>query len=96
MFGAAVTDGNLCGTFNAVAPNPATNAQFMRELRRVLRRPWSPPAPGFAVKLGARMMGSEASLALTGQRCVPKRLLEAGFQFRFRYLAEALKDLYRQ
>lgn len=44
---------NLAVTANAVAPNPVTNAEFMRELRRALGRPWSPPAPVFAVKLGA-------------------------------------------
>ena len=83
MFVAAVTDEKLSGTFNAVAPKAVTNAEFMRELRRVLRRPWSPPVPAFAVKLGARLTGSEGSLALVSQRCVPKRFLENGFQFRF-------------
>jgi uncharacterized protein len=93
MFVTAVTDEKLSGTLNAVAPNAVTNAEFMRELRRALHRPWSPPAPEFAVKLGARLMGSEASLALVSQRCVPKRFLEAGFQFRFGDVASSLDDL---
>src|SRR5665213_631455 len=59
MFLAGIERENLSGAFNAVAPNPATNAEFMRELRRALHRPWSPPAPEFAVKLGARLMNSE-------------------------------------
>ena len=69
--GGGRADEKLSGTFNAVGPQPVTNAQFMRELRRVLHRPWSPPAPAFAVKSGAWLMGSEASLALASQRCVP-------------------------
>ncbi|HEX4350175.1 MAG TPA: TIGR01777 family oxidoreductase [Verrucomicrobiae bacterium] len=93
MFAAAVTDEKLSGTFNAVAPNAVTNAEFMRELRRALHRPWSPPVPEFAVKLGARLMGSEGSLALVSQRCVPKRFLETGFRFRFKQVVETLKDL---
>ncbi len=95
MFVAAVGDEKLAGTFNAVGPQAVTNAAFMRELRRVLRRPWSPPAPALAVKLGAWLMGSEAFLALASQRCVPKRFLEAGFQFQFADLAAALNDLCR-
>ena len=93
MFAAAVENENLSGTFNAVAPNAVTNAAFMRELRHALHRPWSPPAPAFAVKLGARLMGSEPSLALVSQRCSPKRFSAAGFQFQFSELAPALRDL---
>jgi hypothetical protein len=93
MFVAAVTDDRLSGIFNAVAPNAVTNAEFMRALRRVLHRPWSPPSPAWAVKLGARLMGSEGSLALVSQRCVPARFLAAGFQFRFADVEGALKDL---
>ena len=93
MFVAAIENEKLSGVFNAVAPNAVTNAEFMRELRRKLDRPWSPPAPVFAVKIGSRLMGSEASLALVSQRCAPKKFLEAGFPFQFAELATALNDL---
>lgn len=93
MFVTAVEDEKNSGTFNAVAPNAVTNAEFMRELRHALHRPWSPPAPAFAVKLGARLMGSEPSLALVSQRCSPKRFSAAGFQFQFPELAPALENL---
>jgi uncharacterized protein (TIGR01777 family) len=93
MFLTAVTDEKLSGTFNAVAPNAVTNAEFMSELRRALHRPWSPPAPGFAVKLGAALMGSEGSLALASQRCAPKRFLATGFKFQYEDVATALNDL---
>lgn len=93
MFVAAIENENFSGAFNAVAPNPVTNADFMRELRRVLDRPWSPPAPAFAVKIGSRLMGSEASLALVSQRCAPKKVLEAGFEFQFPDLRAALENL---
>ena len=93
MFWESVNRPDLAGTFNAVAPAPVTNSEFMRQLRRTLHRPWSPPAPGLAVKLGARVMGTEASLALDGCRVLPKRFLEAGFQFRFPQLDGALRDI---
>jgi uncharacterized protein len=96
MFRTAVEAEILSGTFNAVGPEPVTNAAFMRELRRALHRPWSPPAPEFAVKIGARLMGSEPSLALISQRCSAEKFLQAGFQFQFAELAPALRDLCRK
>lgn len=83
------------GTYNATAPNPVTNATFMRELRQALRRPWSPPAPAWAVRLGSFFLRTEPELALWGRRGVPKRLLEEGFNFRFTDVRAALEDLYR-
>jgi len=94
MFVEAIEREDLSGTFNAVAPNPVTNSEVMRELRRALHRPWSPPAPEFAVKFGARLMKSEPSLALAGCRVTPKRLLENHFQFQFSELRVALQNLY--
>ena len=82
------------GTFNTVAPGPVTNDAFMQQLRRTLRRPWSPPVPSAALKIGARLMGTEPSLALDGCRVVPKRLAEVGSQFQFPLLGDALKDIY--
>ena len=96
MFMQAIEPENyLDGTYNAVAPNPATNAEFMRTLRRTLYRPWCPPAPAWAVKLGSRLTQTEPSLALDGCRCAPKRFLEAGFEFQFPDLRGALKDICR-
>jgi uncharacterized protein (TIGR01777 family) len=96
MFMQAIEPENyLDGTYNAVAPNPATNAEFMRTLRHTLYRPWCPPAPVWAVKLGSRLTQTEPSLALDGCRCVPKRFVEAGFKFQFPDLRGALKDICR-
>jgi hypothetical protein len=81
------------GVYNATGPEPVTNAAFMRELRRALGRPWSPPTPAWAVAVGSRFMGTDPSLALTGRRCVPRRLVDEGFRFTFPELAAALADL---
>ena len=94
MFIEAIEREELAGTFNAVGPNPVTNREFMRELRRALHRPWSPPAPEWGVKIGSRLMGTEPSLALTGCRVAPKRILEAGFKFQFTELPGALENLF--
>ena len=94
MFIAAIEREDLVGTFNATAPNPVTNAEFMSELRRALHRPWCPPAPEWAVRFGSLLMKTEPSLALTGRRCRPRRFLESGFQFKFTELRTALKEIY--
>jgi NAD dependent epimerase/dehydratase family enzyme len=94
VFEAALDWENLEGVFNVCAPQPATNAEFMRELRRVLRRPWSPPVHVWAVRLGCGLMKTEPCLALGGRRCVPERLLQKGFTFQWPTLAAALNQVY--
>lgn len=93
MFLSAIEREDIEGVFNATGPNPVTNAAFMHALRSTLRRPWSPPVPAWVVRIGARLMGTDASLALTGRRCAPKRLTEKGFSFTYPDLKEALRDL---
>jgi len=90
----AIDQEQLTGVFNATAPNPVTNAELMRALRCALHRPWSPPVPEFAARIGSWLMGTEASLALVSQRCVPKRFLEKNFEFEFPNLREALANIY--
>ena len=85
---------DMLGVFNATVPNPVTNAEFMAELRRVLHRPWCPPAPDWAVRLGSWLMRTDPSLALTGRRCRPMRFLRLGFKFQFPELRDALKEIY--
>jgi uncharacterized protein (TIGR01777 family) len=90
----AIEREDLGGVFNACAPNPVTNAEFMRELRRAMYRPWCPRSPVWAVRLGSRLMKTEPSLALTGRRCSPLRFLEKGFKFQSPELPDALADIY--
>lgn len=78
------------GPFNLVAPEPATNAELSRALARALRRPALLRAPAFALRLA---LGEMAGMLLGGQRVAPRRLLEAGYRFRFPELAAALADL---
>ena len=89
----AIEDESMSDIYNVASPNPVTNAQFMRSLRRAHSRPWSPPTPGPLVRLGCFVMRTEPVLALTGRRVLPKRLAEMGFGFRFPELAGALDDI---
>jgi len=80
------------GPFNLVAPNPETNATLSGELARALHRPNLLRAPAFAMRLA---LGEMAEMVLGGQRLAPRRLLEAGYSFRFPSLSAALADLLR-
>jgi uncharacterized protein (TIGR01777 family) len=78
------------GPFNLTAPNPVTNADFGRAIGRVMRRPYFMPVPGFAMRAA---FGEVATTVLDGQRVVPRRLQELGFEFRFSEAEAALRDL---
>lgn len=94
MFQSAIERPELSGVFNATSPRPVTNGEFMRELRRVLHRPWSPPIPAALARIGAWVMGTDGDLALTSCRCAPRRFVEHGFDFRFPNLRDGLASLY--
>ena len=85
--------GDLDGVVHVTAPNPVKNRDMMRALRRAFGRPWSPPTPRPLVHLGAALMRTDAALALTGRRCVPRRLTDAGFDFMYPTFDDALADL---
>jgi uncharacterized protein (TIGR01777 family) len=75
-----LTHAELDGPVNLTAPNPVQFREFARALGRVLRRPVLLRVPAFAVRLVfGREMADE--VLLSGQRAVPRRLLEAGFTF---------------
>ena len=79
------------GVVNSTAPNPVTNRELSKALGHALHRPASLPVPGFALDL---MYGSEFGKVLRGgQRVVPRRALDLGYEFRHPKLDEALEDL---
>ncbi len=78
------------GIFNFSAPNPETNYNFSKTLGKVLSRPSIFPVPEFILKT---MFGESSEVILKGQKVLPKRLLENGYNFKFPNLEEALKNL---
>lgn len=80
---------DISGPVNLTAPDPVTNAAFTAALTAAVGRrdlPWlRVPAP--ILRLG---LGEAAVELLTSARITPKRLVEAGYLFRYPTLAEAL------
>ena len=81
----------LRGEFNLTAPEPVTNRGFCDEMRAHRFSMVALPIPAPAMRLAMGEMAEE--LLLTGQRVIPRRLQEAGFDFRYNTLAEALPTL---
>lgn len=86
-------DATVTGVLHATSPYPVRNTELMATLRQVLHRPPTPPTPAPLVHLGARLLRTDPALALTGRRCTPSRLLDAGFTFTYPHLLPALQDL---
>lgn len=79
------------GPFNLCAPNPVSNADFVRRLCSVLGRPYWLPAPAWALRLA---LGEMSSLLLDGQYAIPQKLVNLGFSFQFQSITDAFRDLY--
>jgi|CXWL01.1.fsa_nt_gi uncharacterized protein (TIGR01777 family) len=78
---------NISGPVNLAAPDLKTNAAFTKALGRALHRPAFFPVPGFVLKLA---LGEMSAMLLGGQRAIPKKLLDAGYQFKYPEIDKAL------
>lgn len=81
----------LQGPVNTTAPYPVTNREFAETLARILEKPAWLRTPGPVLRLAYGQMADE--LLLTGQRVIPRQLSACGFQFRYPYLRDALRNL---
>lgn len=79
------------GVYNAVAPNPVTNEELTKCIAKKVDKPlWLPNVPSFALRL---MLGEMATIVLASQLVSSKKVSEAGFQFKYYYIQNALEDL---
>ena len=80
---------DITGPVNVCAPEPLTNADMTKAMGRVLHRPTLTIAPSFGVRL---VFGDFGEDLLGGQRVVPRRLLDAGFEFAHPSFEAALRE----
>jgi uncharacterized protein (TIGR01777 family) len=86
----ALENERVRGPLNASAPEPQTNRDFTRTLGKVLGRPAWFPVPGFGLRV---LMGEVAGMLTEGQRVIPKRAQELGYQFKYPTSEQALRQL---
>lgn len=87
-----LTNKETSGPYNLMSPQPVRNSELGHAISRVLKRPYWFSVPGFALKL---VLGKMSSVVLDSWRCMPARLTESGFQFKFPDVEAALQDLLR-
>lgn len=85
-----IANESIRGAVNVVSPNPVRNEEFTKILGEVLYRPTFLPVPEFAVHMLLGEMGD--ALLLDSTRVIPKRLLDAGYEFKFPDLKAALEN----
>ncbi len=81
---------DISGPVNCCSPHPVRNRDLGAAIGKVLHRPSFMPAPGFMIRL---ILGEFGDVLLKGQRVIPRRLLDAGFQFHYPEIEEALKSI---
>lgn len=84
---------SLYGAVNFVSPELVNMKKFCREVAKALHRPMWGPIPAIALRL---VLGEMVEMLLTGQRAIPKKLLDAGYEFLYPKLEKALQSIVTQ
>jgi uncharacterized protein (TIGR01777 family) len=87
----ALGNDRIAGPMNVAGPQPVTMKEFCTELGKVLHRPSWTPVPAALLRL---VLGEMSNMVLTGQGIVPRKLLDAGFVFRYPDAGDALAAVF--
>lgn len=83
----------LAGAINVTAPEPLPNRAFLAAYRAAWKVPFGVPSTAGLIRLGARVMNSEAELLLKSRWALPERLFSAGFVFDYPTWPQAITAL---
>jgi uncharacterized protein len=86
----ALSQPEKSGVYNATAPNPVRMSELSQTMGQVMNRPSWLPVPSFAIEA---LLGDGAMVVLEGQKVLPKRTMEEGFEYQYASLQPALKDI---
>ncbi|MBO1068641.1 MAG: TIGR01777 family protein [Dolichospermum sp. DEX189] len=86
----ALTNPTMEGVYNATAPQPVRMNDLSTTMGNVMNRPSWLPVPGFAIEA---ILGDGAKVVLEGQKVLPKRTLESGFEYQYPNLQSALTQI---
>ncbi len=78
------------GIYNVASPGYLRNSQLTKAIASILKKPSFMTVPEFALRI---IYGDGAKSLTSGQAAYPERLLNEGFEFRYRTIEEALFDL---
>jgi uncharacterized protein len=84
---------DLTGTFNCSAPDPVSNREFMKKMRKAMNMPIGLPAPKWLLEIGSVLIRTETELVLKSRWVLPDRLEKEGYKFTFETLDKTLRDI---
>jgi len=88
-----IGNSDASGVYNLAAPQPVTNKNLMKLLRKKLRIPFGLSSPAWLIEIGAFFMRTETELILKSSYVIPEKLLKEGFKFKYNTIEECLEDL---
>jgi len=88
-----ISNTTLTGPCNVTAPTPVDNTNIMKALRTAVGAPFGIPLPKWLLEFGAVLIGTETELILKSRKVIPKKLMDAGYNFQFANIEDALSDL---
>ncbi|MFM7769294.1 MAG: DUF1731 domain-containing protein, partial [Bacteroidota bacterium] len=92
MFLFCASNESVVGIVNGTAPEPVTNRTFTEAMEQALqKKQFAPSVPSWLLKL---VMGEMSTLVLMSQRCSAKKITNAGFNFQFNTIQQALNNIY--
>ncbi len=92
MYLQAISNINLTGIYNMVAPNPVTNKQLMKAIAHLLHKPlWPINVPAFVFKL---LLGEMSVIVLGSTKVSAQKIQKDGFVFKYPELTDALEHIY--
>lgn len=90
----AIINENYNGVYIASSPNPVSNQEFMKAIRKKIKMPIGIPASEFMVRFGAKfLLNTDPELALFGRYVKSERLEKEGYEFKYPELEKALDNL---
>ncbi len=86
----ALENDSMQGVYNATAPAPVRMNDLCKALGKQMGRPSWLPVPAFAIEA---LLGEGAIVVLEGQKVLPKRTLESGFEYDYETIEPALAQI---
>ena len=86
-----ILESDIEGVFNAVAPNPVQQKDFVKSVAKVLKRPlFFPNVPEIVLNFA---LGEMSAIALESQRVSAQKIQNLGFDYKYHELDAALNHL---
>ncbi|MCK8141179.1 TIGR01777 family oxidoreductase [Flavobacterium sp. I-SCBP12n] len=86
----AIQNAEMSGPYNAAVTDNTNNTIFSKTLARIFGYSiWLPNVPAIVLKM---VLGEMSIIVLTGRRVSSEKILQTGFNFKFKNLEQALKD----